>query len=85
MNNSERLGRIEMALISIPLHYENEIKIEKMKQEIMKAKQPTKTPEQKELLRITSDGKVYLEGALVSEEDVKKAWGWILNDKNNDN
>lgn len=51
----------------------------------MKDKQPTKTPEQKELLRITSDGKVYLEGALVSEEEVKKAWGWILNDKNNDN
>jgi hypothetical protein len=67
-----------MALISIPLHYENEIKIEKMKQEIMKAKQPTKTPEQKELLRITYDGKVYLEGALVSEEDVKKAWGKVL-------
>jgi TATA-box binding protein (TBP) (component of TFIID and TFIIIB) len=44
----------------------------------MKTKQPTKTPEQKELLRITSGGKVYLEGALVSEEDVKKAWGKVL-------
>lgn len=46
----------------------------------MKTKQPTKTPEQKELLRITSDGKVYLEGALVSEEEVKKAWGKVLTD-----
>lgn len=45
----------------------------------METKEIDKTKDSKELMRITSDYKVYLEGEIVSEEELKKIYGGMLN------
>ncbi len=45
----------------------------------METKEIHKTKDSKELMRITSDCKVYLEGKIVSEEELIKIFGGMLN------